>query len=155
MKTSQVRDFRRLLRVFVRATNTQQKLCCTEVTQAQCHVLMEVDEQQRLTVSQFAARLHLDTSTLSRTIDGLVRKGLLDRSREGSDRRVVWVGLTEEGQSTCDAIHEQYDGICRDIFDKVPPAKREEVVRSFRILVQAFLDSENDSNVEISCPTRS
>ena len=153
MDTSQIRDFRRFLRHFTRVTNTQLRHCCTEVTLAQCLVLLEVDDQERLTVSQLASRLRLDDSTLSRTIDGLVRKGLLDRMRDDRDRRVVWISLTEAAITACNAIHERNDAIYRNIFDKIPPSKRDAVVRNFKVLVQALLDSESDSDVRTACAT--
>jgi len=142
MDTAEIRDFRRVLRLFERVTNTQLRNCCAGVTLAQCLVLLEVDLEERLAVGQLASRLRLDNSTLSRTIDGLVRKGMLDRARDEDDRRVVWVRLTRAGKAVCTAIHEQNDAICRAVFEKIPVKKRAHVVRNFEILVQAFLASE-------------
>jgi DNA-binding MarR family transcriptional regulator len=144
MKKSEIRQFRRTLRQFERITNSQLKGCCIEVTLAQCLVLMEVDDAGRLTVGELASRLRLDDSTLSRTIDGLVRRGLLDRSRDEQDRRVVRIRLTPQGDSICAAIHEQNDAMYRIVFDRIPVAKRGTVLRSFSRLVQAFLDSEEE-----------
>jgi DNA-binding MarR family transcriptional regulator len=151
MDTSQVRAFRRILRHFTRLTHILLRDCCTEVTLPQCLVLLEVDEWKRLTVGQLASRLRLDDSTLSRTIDSLVRRGLLDRARDDRDRRVVLIGLTREGATTCDEIHEQNDGIVRNVFDKIPPSKRDAVVRNFEVLVQAYLDSESESGTQPAC----
>ena len=142
METAQIRAFRRVLRQFERITNTQLRNFCAGVTLAQCLVLLEVDVEERLAVGQLASRLRLDNSTLSRTIDGLVRKGILDRSRDDQDRRVVWVRLTRAGEAVCKAIHEQNDAICRGVFERIPSAKRATVVRNFETLVQAFLESE-------------
>ncbi len=153
METSQIRHFRRFLRRFTCVTNSQLRRCCGEVTLAQCLVLLEVEEQERLAVGQLASRLHLDDSTLSRTIDGLVRKGHLDRVRDDRDRRVVWICLTREGTAACGAIHRRNDAIYRDIFAKIPPPERDTVVRNFEILVQAFLDSESDSDTWTACTT--
>ncbi len=153
METSQIRHFRRFLRQFTCVTNSQLRRCCGEVTLAQCLVALEVEEQGRLTVGQLASRLRLDDSTLSRTIGGLVRKGHLVRVRDDRDRRVVWVCLTQEGTAACDAIHLRNDAIYRDTFAKIPPSKRDAVVRNFEILVQAFLDSESDSDTWTVCTT--
>jgi DNA-binding MarR family transcriptional regulator len=152
MDTEKIRDFRRVLRQFTRVTNAQLRQCCTEVTLAQCLVLLEVDDQERLTVGQLASRLRLDGSTLSRTIDGLVRRGLLDRRRDERDRRVVWICLTAQGAATCDALHGQNDAVARSVLDKVPAARRDTVVRNFKVLVQAFLDNERDSSGQAGCP---
>ena len=91
MKTSQIRHFRSILRRLERITNTQLRNCCAGVTLAQCLVLLEIDECGQLTMSRLATGLRLDNSTLSRTIDGLVRRGLVeyrDRSSTGSYIRV-------------------------------------------------------------------
>ena len=151
MKTPQIRRFRRVLRRFERVTNTHLKSCCAGVTLAQCLVLMEVDEADFLSVGQLASRLRLDNSTLSRTIDGLVRKGLLDRIRDARDRRVVWIRLTSAGQAVCKAIHEQNDSIYRTIFRRIPAGKRNAVIENFETLVQAFLDAEGDSADRSGC----
>jgi len=146
MKTQQIRQFRRILRRFERITNTQLRNCCASVTLSQCLVLMEVDEDDRLTVGQLASRLRLDNSTLSRTIDGLVQKGMLDRTRDARDRRVVWICLTPAGAAVCTAIHEQNDSLYRAVFERIPAQKRATVIHDFETLVDAFLAAEQDSS---------
>ena len=141
--TSELRDFRRSMRRFERLTNALVRDCCHVATLAQCLVLLESDEAGRpLTVSQLAGRLRLDSSTLSRSIDGLVKLTLLDRRRDEADRRVVRVGLTESGRRACRAIHMDNDALCQRVLEKIPPSQRAEVMRSFDTLVQAFLDCE-------------
>jgi DNA-binding MarR family transcriptional regulator len=145
MKVTEIRHFRKLSRQFERVAHAHLKGCCAEVTLAQCLVLLEVDEASLLTVGELATRLRLDDSTLSRTIDGLVRRGLLDRSRDVQDRRVVRVGLTAEGVDVCSAIHKQNDAIYRSVFEQIAPAKRSEVIDNFETLVEAFIASENEA----------
>lgn len=151
MKTPEIRQFRRVLRRFERITNSQLKSCCVSVTLGQCLVLLELDESERLTMGQLATRLRLDNSTLSRTIDGLVGGGLVERSREDRDRRVVWIRLTAEGNAVCRSIHDENDALYQRVFDKIAPSKREAVLRDFEILVQAFLDAEADPKTEDCC----
>jgi DNA-binding MarR family transcriptional regulator len=153
MDTGKIRDFRRSLRQFTRVITTQLRDCCTEVTLAQCLVLLEVEDRERLTVGQLASRLRLDDSTLSRTIDGLVRRGLLERTRDDRDRRVVWICLTEEGARACAAIHRQNDALYRSILGRIPPSRRAAVVRNFKVLVPAFLDRESESVTPTACAT--
>jgi len=149
--TAEIRRFRRALRRLERITNAQLKGCCAAVTLAQCLVLLEIDEHERLTMGQLASRLRLDNSTLSRTIDGLVGRGLVERLREGADRRVVWIRLSAEGIAVCQSIHDENDALYRGVFDKIAPAKRGAVLRNFEILVQAFLDAEADPESEPCC----
>ncbi len=145
MNLAKVRQFRSAMRQFERVANLQQKGCCSGVTLAQCLVLLEIEEQRQLTVGSLAGRLRLDDSTLSRTIDGLVRKELLDRQRDERDRRVVWIRLTPEGKAICRSIHRDNDAHCRRVFQKIAPSRREAVLRNFELLVRAFLDCEAES----------
>jgi DNA-binding MarR family transcriptional regulator len=145
MNIEEIRRFRRILRRFERLNNAQIKNCCSGVTLAQCLVLLEVEEQGRPTMGRLASQLRLDNSTLSRTVDGLVGNGLVERLRDDRDRRVVWIRLTPQGGALCRAIHEENDAHCRRAFEKIAPSKRGAVIRNFEILVQAFLDCEAES----------
>jgi len=151
MTTTEIRRFRRSLRRFERVTQAQLKNCCAHVTLAQCLVLLEIDEGGELTMSQLAAGLRLDASTLSRTIEGLVRRQLVERLREDQDRRVVRIRLTSEGQSVCRSIHEENDGHYSRIFEKIPESRRGTVIKNFETLVQAFLDYEVEEVSGIPC----
>ena len=142
MKIDEIRAFRSILRQFSRLSSVQMKTCCSEVTLAQCLVLFEIEEHGRQAVGQLASRLKLDDSTLSRTIDGLARKGLIERIREEPDRRVVWTQLTPAGKTLCRSLHKNNDTYCRRALQRIAPAERTAVLRKFEILVQAFLDSE-------------
>jgi DNA-binding MarR family transcriptional regulator len=151
VQTSEIRRFRRILRSFERLTQAQLKNCCTGVSLAQCLVLLEIEESGRLTMGQLAARLRLDNSTLSRTVEGLVGNGLVARLGDDHDRRLVWIRLTPEGEALCRAIHDENDAHCRRALEKIPPSRRGAVIRSFEILVQAFLDREAASKLDPCC----
>jgi DNA-binding MarR family transcriptional regulator len=110
-------------------------------------VLLDIDEHGQLTMGQLASNLKLDHSTLSRTVDGLVRKKLLARLRDDSDRRLVWIRLTDDGVSVCQEIHEGNDAYCQQVFETIPPSERDSVIRHFEILVQAYTDYELKAQV--------
>jgi DNA-binding MarR family transcriptional regulator len=145
MDIAEIRRFRRTVRRFERATNSQLKNCCARVTLAQCLILMEIDEAGRLTMGELASRLRLDSSTLTRTVDGLVSGGLVERLREERDRRVVLIRNTRKGKAVCRSIHDENDEHARRVFQRIPPSRRATVIRSFEVLVQAFLDQELDT----------
>jgi len=145
MTLTEIRQFRSALRRFERLSNAQLKNCCADVTLAQCIVLLEIDEGGQPTMSQLASRLRLDNSTLSRTIEGLVQRSLVERLREDQDRRVVRIRLTREGDAVCRSIHEQNDEHYLRVFDKIPKSRRGTVVKNFETLVQALLDHEVES----------
>lgn len=145
MDTIQIRRFRRTLRQFERLNAQQLKNCCTEVTFAQCLVLLEVDEAGQPSMGGLAATLRLDNSTLSRSIEGLVRKGMVERHRNDTDRRTVRIALTATGKKVCRAIHRDNDACVLRLFDNIPQSRHKTVIRNFETLVEAFLDWEAET----------
>lgn len=142
MRIKEIRRYRRALREFERLVDSQLRNCSCRVTLAQCLVLLAIDEKGQSNMGQLASHLRLDHSTLSRTVDGLVQKKLLERVRGERDRRVVWIRLTADGVARCREIHRRNDAYCQGVFEKMAPSGRDTVVRSFEILVQAYLDHE-------------
>lgn len=146
MNTREVRRYRKALRQFERLVGAQLKNCCCDVTLAQCLVLLDIDETGQSTLGQLASHLRLDHSTLSRTVDGLVRKKLVTRLQDEDDRRVVRIGLTADGVARCRELHRGNDVYCKNVFGFIPPAKQGAVIRNFEILVQAYLDHETEGS---------
>lgn len=61
-------------------------------------VLGVLQEKDGMNVSYLAGRLSIDKSNLSRTLDAMVKQGLVAREAAGHDRRNVLLCLTEAGQ---------------------------------------------------------
>lgn len=74
------------------------RICCYDVSVTQCYALEAVVEGAPLTLNELAARLYLDKSTASRVVDGLERKGLVERRASPSDRRALHLAPTAEGR---------------------------------------------------------
>lgn len=86
---------------------------CCGVTLAQCHALLEL-APSTLSLTGLAEVLGLDRSTLSRTVDSLVKAGLVERSEDPSDRRSLRLVLTAAGAArvayiddTCNRYYAQ------------------------------------------------
>ena len=54
-------------------------ICCG-ITLSQCHILLELNKLKEASIIDLTKILELDKSTLSRTIDGMVNIGLLNRT---------------------------------------------------------------------------
>jgi len=143
MDIKKIRDFRKILRSFERLTNIQLKSCCSGVSLAQCHVLLEIEELGQATTGQLAQRLGLDKSTLSRTIDGLVNTGLVERLPNPKDRRFTPLVVTKQGKAICAGINQVADDYYSRVFKSIPQGKHEAVIRNLSLLVQALLNEEN------------
>jgi DNA-binding MarR family transcriptional regulator len=132
-----IRGFRRVLRKFEQTTGYQANTCCLGVTVPQCHALLEIEFMGETTIGGLAERLDLDKSTLSRTVEGLVRLGLVERLPNPQDRRYMIVKLSEKGQQTCDSINKVNDEFYRQVIESIPAAKREDVLEAIQIFAHA------------------
>lgn len=53
---------------------------------------------------ELSRRLSYDSGSMTRMLDRLEKKGLLERRRSASDRRVIELGLTGPGRAAADAL---------------------------------------------------
>jgi DNA-binding MarR family transcriptional regulator len=153
MDTRKIRSFRKLLRLFERLTANQLKedSCCQGVTLAQCHTILEIEELGRATTVELSKRLGLDKSTLSRTIDGMVNSGLVERISHPTDRRFTLLTLTATGQEVADRINQSNDNYYNRVFENIETDSHDEVIKNFEKLVLAIRAHQDRFEKEKGC----
>lgn len=137
---SEIQRFRKFLRIVGRAIAGELKsdsICCG-ITTAQCHTLLELDERGEATVTELADFFSLDRSTLSRTVDGLVSGGFVNRIENPRDRRYSLLSLTDRGMKEVSRIHTLCNSDYRRLFDRIPVEKRAMVMEAAEILSEAM-----------------
>ena len=131
--------------MFERLTARQLKAesCCQGVTVAQCHPILEIEELGQATTGVLSKQLGLDKSTLSRTIDGLVNIGLVERVPHPTDRRFNLLSLTAKGQEVADRINQSNDCFFRQVFKEIGSNRHDDVIDNFEELVLAMRKTQN------------
>jgi DNA-binding MarR family transcriptional regulator len=76
-----------------------------DITVGQFHLLRRIRKGTD-SVSKLADDRHTSRPAISRAVDTLVKKGLVDRTHNPVDRRHVQLTLTDEGQSLMDTIFD-------------------------------------------------
>jgi DNA-binding MarR family transcriptional regulator len=120
---------------------------CCGLTLAQCHTLLEVGYRDDVSLVELAASIGLDASTLSRTIQGLVMLGLVNRLTNEQDRRCISISLTEQGRRAFSEIETTFNDYFGRVLELIPVEKREAVVDS----VAAFSDAVKKYNESSGC----
>ena len=140
MSESKLKEFRKSIRVLERelAESADDQSECCGVTIAQCHAIMEVDYNDEITVTELAARLNLDKSTLSRTVESLVQAGYLERTRGDTDRRVANLVLTESGKEMKEKIDQEMNSYYKRIFKLIPADLHESILDGFKYFAEAI-----------------
>jgi DNA-binding MarR family transcriptional regulator len=138
VEINKIRAFRKILRRFEHQIDNQAALCCFEVTLAQCHTLLELEAAQKTTIGELAKWLELDKSTLSRTVEGLVKRGLVERKVDPDDRRYSNLNLTKSGQETCNEINQMNDAYFSAVFGEIPESEHETIFQALTHLTEAM-----------------
>lgn len=135
-----LRDFRKTIRMLEREFAIEFALgtSCCGVTLAQCHALLELEAFGVASLSELAGELGLDKSTLSRTIDSLVKEGLVERATSSSDRRAVRISLTAKGRQNAAGINKMCDELYGRILAAIPSSAHKMVIESLGLVGRAM-----------------
>ena len=134
-----VEGFRHDLRALEREVARQLEIetACCGVTLPQCHALLELSRGET-SLSGLAARLDLDASTLSRTVESLVRAGLVERSVDARDRRAVCLRLTQAGRRKVDSINSGANRYYETLLAPLSEKDRRQAARVIRALADGM-----------------
>jgi DNA-binding MarR family transcriptional regulator len=134
-KAAAIGAFRRDLRVLERelVRQLEGETACCGVTLAQCHALLELSFSE-LSLSGLAAAVDLDTSTLCRTVDGLVKVGLVERTEDSADRRSIRLVLSAAGRAKVATIDEMCNRYYTELFEQLSDKDQLRVIRAVGLL---------------------
>lgn len=142
MNRAQPKQFREQIRILERKLGLLKKnngSCCAAVlTLAQCHAVVEIGRVKSISLKDLAVILAIDISTTSRTVDGLVKKGYVQRTPSLEDRRSVDISLTESGMVIFETIESNNDTFFADIFDNIPNDEKMNVLHTLDVILAAF-----------------
>ena len=110
---------------------------CTEqlgITGAQGYSLLAFPEDESISMNDLSLKMKLASSTMTRMVDQLVQRGLVDRQPDAEDRRVVRVRLTEHGRQAKAQLHGTLQEFFSQVLQSVPEGERETMFRSLEYL---------------------
>jgi DNA-binding MarR family transcriptional regulator len=130
---------RELIRILIRNLGILEKedTSCCGITISQCHAIVEIGRSQEISLNELAKILTVDKSTMSRTINNLVKNGLVIRDLHPEDRRYVTIKLTDEGMNAFKNVECGMKEYYKNIFRAIPEDKREQVLESLKLLTEA------------------
>ncbi len=160
MQTKDIRAFRETLRKLERELDSQLKvgMNCCGVSLVQCHTLLELASQKKTSLKELAEALELDKSTVSRSIDLMVKQGLVKREIDDNNRRFVQLSLTRKGKETGKQINQFCDDYYLQLFGHIPEDKQNQVIEGLFLFANAlakvkeagFSACEKDSGICIT-----
>ena len=139
----------RLLRAYLDAVTLSEALQtriwhAAELTLAQVRVLRRLAKQPR-TLGQLGADLVLAPPSMTRLVDRLEERGLIERRRDDQDRRKVLATLTAEGGRLVSAIPFLEGTPIRIAVDRMKVADRERIAAAIREFNSAVMRVKEES----------
>jgi DNA-binding MarR family transcriptional regulator len=110
------------------------------LTLAQLKVIYVVAATGPLSMGALAEQLGTALSTTSGTVDRLVRRDLLERAEDPTDRRQVIVRATPTALEQVEVMSELGRARMREVLTLLAPADVETIERAIRILSDAVAD---------------
>ena len=81
-----------------------------------------------LTASDIAGRMISRDPDVTRLVDRLEKRGLVERWRCSEDRRVVWTRLSQAGRELIDPLDVPLDALHRRLLSHMPPEKLQTLI---------------------------
>lgn len=120
----------------------ESEFSCCGITMAQCHALVEIGRTNSISLNELAELINLENSTMSRTVNNLVISDLVKRDIDSEDRRYVTISLTDRGNKLFESIEDGMNVYFRKVYDSIPKDKRQQVLESVQILLEAIDKNE-------------
>jgi DNA-binding MarR family transcriptional regulator len=118
--------------------------CCQERMQYQCERFQLPDAEFRclglfgderyLTAKSIAHRMNVVKSRVSKIIDGLIKKNLIQRIKDPEDSRVQLLSLTSEGHKKINEINGFMDEVYGEVLSRMAPDQRQAMLTNLDIL---------------------
>jgi DNA-binding MarR family transcriptional regulator len=100
-----------------------------ELSYPQSLLLYSILEAEATTITQLSNGLKVTQGVVSRMVDRLEEKGLVERSRDQEDRRVVTVRLSSDGRAFALNMIDYHLDSLRKTLQKIPARDRETFLR--------------------------
>jgi MarR family transcriptional regulator, organic hydroperoxide resistance regulator len=126
----------KLVRVFQLFERDQIKI--HGFTTTQCYTLIEIYKSGSFSMSELSDKMNLNTSTMTRILDNLVRDRYVSREKEESDRRIVVIRLTEKGKEAALKLSNTVNDYYKKIIQNIPGGQVDDILNSVGILLNAF-----------------
>ncbi len=143
LTTEKIRRIRQLNRDYTRVLGVMNKqIFGTTLSWPEGRIMIEIGLNHLTAPMQVASRLGLDRSYTSRTINRLVKRGLIEKLPSPTDSRSVQLRLTPEGRRVFAQINTRSDDQLVDLIRDLSTAEQEELYASFATIDKLLFKRE-------------
>ena len=146
--TTDARRLNEAIKLLIRRFSLAERadVACCGMTVAQAATLDALEEGP-MRLSKLGQRLGIAPSTLSRNLDRLVERGLVDRGPDPDDRRAQCAALTAAGRNAATEVHRHETDFAQQVLDHLPDGAVESTLHALDDIIAAIR-----SATEHCCP---
>ncbi len=112
-----------------------------DLSAPQVHTLLALGHEGALAMGDLARRVAVTEKTITGLVDRLQRDGLVERRRDGADRRVIHVGLTPAGAALAARLDAEVLQALTRLLSRLGAADRRDLFRIIEKLTHALEDT--------------
>ena len=121
-----------------------QAMCSAGLSLARAKVLMRLDSHGPMNQATLAGLLGFAPRSVTETVDGLERDGLVTRTEDPHDRRARIVALTASGREAFEAAMTVRSKTMDEIFGVLGPAERAQLVSLLTTIRTNLVQGDTD-----------
>ena len=118
-----------------------------ELTNDQHYILRYISQTRECTSSELADAFEVNKSAITAIVNRMADRGLIERTRDENDRRVVYLTLTEEGNSLYQSCQEKIEQLVMSIITQFDQAEIQNFIRTYEKLALT-LDKKKQEEME-------
>lgn len=116
-----------------------------EFTFVQWCVLMQLRDGLANRAADISRNLNHDSGALTRIIDQLEARGMIERTRSTEDRRIVELALTPRGREALETVIPSVVGQVNDLFGDFSREEMGTLVRLLNQMIEKLQDGEKET----------
>ncbi|AIS52229.1 transcriptional regulator, MarR family [Thermoanaerobacter kivui] len=132
-----LREINHILNLYTRSYLNEKN-----ITMARFWVMNKLSVDNPITMKELQRRLLLAPGTLTGLVDNLVSDGLVERWRDETDRRLVYLVLTQEGDKLLKEILQYRTSILANILKKIDGLDVERLNSDLRLIWNQLKECE-------------
>ena len=105
-----------------------------DIPEAELRCLMLFGEERYLTAKGISQKLDVAKSRVTKIINGLMKKGLVESTDDPKDARVKLIGLTQEGQRKSKELGAMVTDLHQRLLLEFDPEQRKMVISCLEVL---------------------
>jgi len=115
-------------------TDKPQKVLHMDISFPEIFVLGQLSSNEKPSMSELGRSISMDLSSLTRTVDELVKKEFVARKRDPEDRRMVRVALTAKGKKIIRRFEEARKKHIESILRQMTSQERRDLLNILKTL---------------------